>query len=175
MFYLMMQLYPYISYLSTMFYYFFLCFLSDSCCWGYIKSIFFVRALLLGLYQIHAGKIPAKSDLEGILSGPGQIETHICLPETAVEPKKRNFPITSKFGIDPSRGETPGRQPSRPHPAVNAPGRQSSRPTRGETPGQATSRPTRGNVSAGGIWLRELAYTTNPPAGILPEGLLCII
>lgn len=61
----MMQLYPYISYLSTMFYYFF--------------SMLFVRALLLGLYQILAGKIPAKSNLEGILSGSGQIETHSCL------------------------------------------------------------------------------------------------
>lgn len=53
MFYLMMQLYPYISYLSTMFYYFFLCFclilaagaisnlcfLSEPCCWVYIKFL----------------------------------------------------------------------------------------------------------------------------------------
>ena len=48
MFYLMMQLYPYISYLSTMFYYFFLCFLSNSCCWGYIKSILFCLILAAG-------------------------------------------------------------------------------------------------------------------------------
>ena len=186
MFYLMMQLYPYISYLSTMFYYFFLCFLSDSCCWGYIKSMFFVRALLLGLYQILAfcpSLVAGAISNSCFLSEPccwvyikflpekflrNQIWKEFCQAqarlrptaacETARKAEKEELSY-KKFDIDPPRapggaGPPPGAPGGRPPPAP---------------------RPTRGNVSAGGIWLRELAYTTNPPAGILPEGLLCIV
>ena len=171
MFYLMMQLYPYISYLSTMFYYFFLCFclilaagaisnlcfLSEPCCWVYIK--FLPEKFLRN--QIWKEFCQAQVRLR---------PTAAC--ETARRAEKEELSY-KKFDIDPPAVKLPGRQRADPPAAKLPAGNEQTHPRQSSR--QATSRPTRGNVSAGGIWLRELAYTTNPPAGFLPEGLLCII
>ena len=94
MFYLMMQLYPYISYLSTMFYYFFLCFLSDPCCWVYIK--FLPEKFLRN--QIWKEFCQAQARLR---------PTAAC--ETACSAKKVELSY-KKFDIDPPAAKLPGRQ-----------------------------------------------------------------
>ena len=123
MFYLMMQLYPYISYLSTMFYCFFLC--------------FFVRALLLGLYQVYvfclilaAGAIsslcflfdsycwvyikflPEKFLRNTIWKGFCQAQARLrptAACETARRAEKEELSY-KKFDIDPPAAKLPGRQ-----------------------------------------------------------------
>lgn len=148
-------------------------FLSDPCCWGYIKSILFCLILAAGAISSlcflsepccwgYIKFLPEKFLRNQIWKEFCQAlvrlrPTAAC--ETARRAEKEELSY-KKFDIDPPAVKLPGRQRADP-PAVKL--------------RQATSRPTRGNVSAGGIWLRELAYTTNPPAGILPEGLLCII
>ena len=124
MFYLMMQLYPYISYLSTMFYYFFLCFLSDPCCWVYIK--FLPEKFLRN--QIWKEFCQAQVRLR---------PTAAC--ETACSAKKVELSY-KKFDIDPPAAKLPGRQRADP-PAVKLPDRQRADPPAAKLPGRQRADP----------------------------------
>ena len=118
MFYLMMQLYPYISYLSTMFYYFFLCFLSDPCCWGYIKSMFLSDPCCWVYIKFLPEKFLRNQIWKEFCQAQARLRpTAAC--ETAHKAEKEELSY-KKFDIDPPAAKLPGRQRADP-PAVKLP------------------------------------------------------
>ena len=153
MFYLMMQLYPYISYLSTMFYYFFLCFLSDPCCWGYIKSMFFCLILAAGAISSlcflpdpccwgYIKFLPEKFLRNQIWKEFCQAQVRLrptAACETACSAKKVELSY-KKFDIDPPAAKLPGRQRADP-PAAKLPGRQRADPPAAKLPGRQRADP----------------------------------
>ena len=152
MFYLMMQLYPYISYLSTMFYYFFLCFclilaagaisnlcfLSEPCCWVYIK--FLPEKFLRN--QIWKEFCQAQVRLR---------PTAAC--ETARRAEKEELSY-KKFDIDP--------------PAVKLPGRQRADPPAAKLPAGNEQTHPRQCVRGRNLAPRTCLY--NKPSGRIPAG-----
>ena len=180
MFYLMMQLYPYISYLSTMFYYFFLCFLSDPCCWVYIKFLLFCLILAAGAISslcffsdpccwVYIKFLPEKFLRNTIWKGFCQAQARLrptAACEIACRAEKEELSY-KKFDIDPPAVKLPGRQRADP-PAVKLPGRQRADPPAVKLPAGNEQTHPRQCVRGRNLAPRTCLY--NKPSGRNPAG-----